>query len=88
MSNDDDIDDAIDTLVRACNVENRERVTQMLRKLVDSGGETSDKQEGDLKIKALIYDAMTLKAERMGFGSVADVFDAAIAAIAGANPND
>lgn len=38
---DDDINEAIDTLSRACNVENRQSVIQALRRLVNSGGETA-----------------------------------------------
>lgn len=38
---DDDINEAIETLARACNVENRQRVVQALRKLVNSGGDTA-----------------------------------------------
>ncbi|AQG98556.1 hypothetical protein A9R05_06710 [Burkholderia sp. KK1] len=40
---DDDIDDAIDTLVRACNFEVRYQVTQALRAMVNSGGAVTPK---------------------------------------------
>ena len=47
------IDEAIETLVRACNVENRASVTQALRRIVLSGGETSDKSAESGKEEAV-----------------------------------
>lgn len=38
MPTEDEIDEAISTLVRACNVEVRQKVTQALRVMVLSGG--------------------------------------------------
>jgi hypothetical protein len=45
---DKDIDEAIETLVRACNVERRQAVTQALRRMVNGGGELMSDDEIDL----------------------------------------